>query len=188
MPVEFEEWGPWTECSTTCGGGKQARQRTCKIPEGADAVNCVGVLKEVRECNNNPCPGELSHKYVLLYLFKNLSLFAVNCKWEWGEYESCTKPCGGGEKSRFPIITQHSQHAGQPCPPNVRNNVPDTTSCNTQPCSREYIIFHYLIIPSMTSFVIMILFRSLHMEAMERMECMFKDLWRWYQDPYSWKE
>lgn len=50
----------WTECSRTCGGGKRARMRTCKIIDGADFAECTGPLREVKDCNANPCPGDFT--------------------------------------------------------------------------------------------------------------------------------
>ena len=70
--VEFAEWGEWTECSRTCGGGKRARERACIIPDGQDRVACTGDLRQVEDCNNDPCPGDFTvminccreHQYV----------------------------------------------------------------------------------------------------------------------------
>ena len=54
----FEPWGEWSECSKTCHRGKQARVRTCSIPDGADFMECIGFLREVRDCNVNvSCTG-----------------------------------------------------------------------------------------------------------------------------------
>ena len=54
----FEPWGEWSECSKTCHRGKQARMRTCSIPDGADYAQCCGAVREVRDCNVNvPCTG-----------------------------------------------------------------------------------------------------------------------------------
>lgn len=61
-------------------------------------------------------------------------LSAVHCEFEWGEYEQCSETCGGGTKSRFPIITQHPQNGGMPCPPFVKMGRPETVPCNTDPC------------------------------------------------------
>ena len=55
----FEPWGEWSECSKTCHRGKQARLRTCSIPDGADFMECTGFLREVRDCNVNvSCTGD----------------------------------------------------------------------------------------------------------------------------------
>lgn len=56
-PGEFEEWEEWTECSRTCGGGRQARARKCRVNEEGDYMDCTGSLREIRDCQTNPCPG-----------------------------------------------------------------------------------------------------------------------------------
>lgn len=58
VPIPFGPWTEWTECSRSCGEGKQARVRECVIPPGSDIVECTGLLREVQGCNTNPCPGE----------------------------------------------------------------------------------------------------------------------------------
>ena len=59
--------------------------------------------------------------------------------WEWGNYGECSTTCGEGIKARFPIIMQHPQHGGMPCPPNVESEVPDEAPCNLGPCEGESI-------------------------------------------------
>lgn len=56
-PGEFEIWGEWTECSATCGGGRRARERICKINDNAVYVECTGDLLDIENCNTQPCPG-----------------------------------------------------------------------------------------------------------------------------------
>ena len=56
-------WTPFTSCSKSCGKGSQERTRTCTNPppqHGGD--DCVGGLKESRECKIKECPG------IILYL------------------------------------------------------------------------------------------------------------------------
>ena len=74
-------------------------------------------------------------------------VFTVPCEWHYGDYEVCTKTCGGGTKTRFPIITQQPEHGGY-CPDHVLNRDPDTEPCNTQSCPSKGEIekikqFHY---------------------------------------------
>ena len=68
--------------------------------------------------------------YVILYFFA----YAVDCRLRWGDYTACSVTCGGGTATRYGIITQHAEHNGQSCPPNVVNRVPDTKNCNTDRC------------------------------------------------------
>ncbi|XP_013361362.1 PREDICTED: semaphorin-5A isoform X2 [Chinchilla lanigera] len=49
--VFWTGWGPWERCTAQCGGGIQARRRTC---ENGD--DCIGCNVEYQPCNTNPCP------------------------------------------------------------------------------------------------------------------------------------
>ena len=61
---EFSDWGEWTECSRTCGGGARSRRRVCKITETGLAVDCQGKTLDVQDCNTHLCAGEhyMKHK------------------------------------------------------------------------------------------------------------------------------
>ena len=72
--------------------------------------------------------------YVILY---NFLVYAVNCKWRWGDYTACSVTCGGGTATRYGIITHNAAYGGKLCPPNVVNRVPDTKNCNPDPCARK---------------------------------------------------
>nr|XP_023660300.1 SCO-spondin [Paramormyrops kingsleyae] len=51
------EWTPWTECTKSCGGGMQSRQRECDspTPEGKGDF-CEGPGSEIQSCNTDHCP------------------------------------------------------------------------------------------------------------------------------------
>lgn len=54
----YDEWGNYSECSLTCGGGNQMRMRTCTNPVPQNGGNpCMGVHSQTRECNTQACPG-----------------------------------------------------------------------------------------------------------------------------------
>ena len=80
------------------------------------------------------------NKSIPMYVIHDILSSAVDCKWEWEPFGQCSRTCGGGKRSRFPIITQHSQDGGRPCPPNVLNRVPETVECNADPCPGECVI------------------------------------------------
>lgn len=54
-------WGPWGECSVTCGGGTQTRSRSCTNPPMAHGGKpCTGPSEMARDCNIYiMCPGKL---------------------------------------------------------------------------------------------------------------------------------
>ena len=64
-------------------------------------------------------------------------LCAVNCTWKWSEYTDCDAECGGGTKTRYPIITQYPQYGGKPCPSHVNKNESESADCNTHSCPSE---------------------------------------------------
>ena len=65
LPVDggWSEFGDWSTCSKTCGGGTKTRTRTCTDPApnhgGAD---CVGEDTESQNCNTHFCPGIVNLK------------------------------------------------------------------------------------------------------------------------------
>ena len=74
---DWTDWSEWTPCTETCGGGQRKRSRQCVARrDGGDS--CQGDDEEVEECNGQNCPS-----------------FS-----EWTDWTSCSKSCGGGERSR----------------------------------------------------------------------------------------
>ncbi|XP_055603585.1 semaphorin-5A [Uranotaenia lowii] len=69
----WTEWGSWSACSVSCGGGQQFRTRNCERAE------CDGVHKMARACNSQPCKGEWG------------------C---WSDWSSCSVSCGLGTRTR----------------------------------------------------------------------------------------
>jgi len=50
-------WGPWSECSATCGGtGNQMKYRVCIPGNGSQTVSCPGTDFRLRACGLLPCP------------------------------------------------------------------------------------------------------------------------------------
>ncbi|XP_022082655.1 sushi, von Willebrand factor type A, EGF and pentraxin domain-containing protein 1-like [Acanthaster planci] len=53
-------WGPWSpfsDCSKTCGGGRQYRIRTCDSPQPLNGGRaCPGEDQQLLPCNNGSCP------------------------------------------------------------------------------------------------------------------------------------
>jgi len=56
----WSSWTAWNDCDSTCGGGRQSRNRTCTEPApqyGGDY--CSGNDTDVSTCNDNLCPGKM---------------------------------------------------------------------------------------------------------------------------------
>ena len=54
--TNWSQWSSWSECTKTCGGGMQIRQREC-LEEQAFEVDCAGDVKQLQNCSTDPCPG-----------------------------------------------------------------------------------------------------------------------------------
>lgn len=52
----WDEWSPWSLCSSTCGRGYRDRTRTCKQPQNGGEP-CKGPIKQTKFCNIAVCPG-----------------------------------------------------------------------------------------------------------------------------------
>eukprot|EP00927_Polykrikos_kofoidii_P023240 TRINITY_DN21471_c0_g1_i1.p1 TRINITY_DN21471_c0_g1~~TRINITY_DN21471_c0_g1_i1.p1 ORF type:complete len:744 (+),score=74.06 TRINITY_DN21471_c0_g1_i1:149-2233(+) len=49
------EWGSWSSCSKSCGGGFSERARKVLVPAVAMGAQCGGPLGELRECSDERC-------------------------------------------------------------------------------------------------------------------------------------
>uniref|UniRef100_A0A3P9ILZ4 Papilin a, proteoglycan-like sulfated glycoprotein n=1 Tax=Oryzias latipes TaxID=8090 RepID=A0A3P9ILZ4_ORYLA len=52
----WDSWGPYGECSRSCGGGVTTRTRRCVTHRTDGGHNCVGPDKSYRSCNIQDCP------------------------------------------------------------------------------------------------------------------------------------
>ncbi|XP_043941249.1 hemicentin-1 [Protopterus annectens] len=84
-PVDglWSEWGPWDDCSRTCGKGNRTRIRSCSNPPAQYGGRpCEGRAVEAIMCNSRPCP--------------------VNGNWgTWLPWGQCSETCGKGTHSRL---------------------------------------------------------------------------------------
>ena len=56
----WTEYNIWSECSVTCGGGNQTRNRSCTNPSPSfGGRQCTGSSIENRVCGTEHCPGKL---------------------------------------------------------------------------------------------------------------------------------
>ncbi|RXN00482.1 Brain-specific angiogenesis inhibitor 1 [Acipenser ruthenus] len=77
----WDEWSPWSLCSSTCGRGYRDRTRTCKPPQFGGNP-CEGPEKQTKFCNIALCP--------------------VDGNWnEWSSWSSCSASCSNGTQQRI---------------------------------------------------------------------------------------
>ncbi len=108
----LSDWGPWSECSATCGGGTRTRTRTVLVPAQYGGAPC-GALSETENCNTQPCP--------------------IDCVLSgWSAWSECSVICGGGTRTRARTVLVPAQYGGAPC-----GALSETENCNTQPCNNQ---------------------------------------------------
>ncbi|CAE7739327.1 Sspo [Symbiodinium sp. CCMP2592] len=93
---EYNDWGKWTQCSETCGGGSRKRTRTVKTKAQNGGKACEAAeKKQTEECNTKECP--------------------VDCVIsDWQDWGHCAPNCQGHRK-RNRMIIQAASHGGQAC-------------------------------------------------------------------------
>ncbi|XP_060095443.1 A disintegrin and metalloproteinase with thrombospondin motifs 9 isoform X1 [Heteronotia binoei] len=108
--------GPWGACSSTCAGGFQRRVVVCQDENGYTASNCDGRAKpdEQRSCESGPCP-----------------------QWAYGSWGECTKPCGGGTRTRLVVCQLPNGERFTDLSCEILDKPPDREQCNVQDCPRE---------------------------------------------------
>lgn len=67
-------WTKWSDCSHTCGGGIQLRERECVAPKYMKDMFCDNDKKESRLCRSEPCP---SKSYLVAGMISSLLYFLM---------------------------------------------------------------------------------------------------------------
>ena len=127
--VKWSNWGSWSSCSMSCGGGRTERQRTCTGGSG-----CSGDTIETRRCKSNTCPGG----FCLVFL--SVLCVAAEVQWSnWESWSSCSKSCGGGKSSR-----------GRTCPGGVGCSgvMRAERLCNPNSCPGVFHVIWYMDVTS----------------------------------------
>ena len=52
---EWDQWGSWTLCTKTCGGGVSTRNRVIKVNEAYRGDKCIGEPIETMKCQTQLC-------------------------------------------------------------------------------------------------------------------------------------
>uniref|UniRef100_A0A672FSG5 Adhesion G protein-coupled receptor B1b n=1 Tax=Salarias fasciatus TaxID=181472 RepID=A0A672FSG5_SALFA len=110
-PVDgaWDEWTPWSLCSSTCGRGYRDRTRACKQPQNGGQP-CTGHTRQTKHCNIAVCP--------------------VDGYWtEWSTWSACSASCSNGTMERTRDCNGPS-YGGSECYGNPR----EITNCFLQEC------------------------------------------------------
>lgn len=103
------QWGEWSGCNKTCGGGTQERFYTHLTPaaHGGAACPASNGQREEQACNTHPCP--------------------VNCQGAWTAWEECPRSAQGYRKRTYRVSTQ-ANYGGSACP--IAHNTIEGEYCN----------------------------------------------------------
>ncbi|CAE8589989.1 unnamed protein product [Polarella glacialis] len=113
---EWNAWNGWGQCSVSCGGGMQNRERrVLRIPEHGGALCEGGATVEVQACGTQACHKEVCHD----------SLWA-----NWQEWSPCSASCSGGTTFRIRAIAL----MGNSCGKQALGEDRETAFCNIQRC------------------------------------------------------
>ena len=55
----WNEYGEWSSCTKTCGGGTRFRSRSKHIEDSNGGDKCTGSERQDEDCNNDECIGIL---------------------------------------------------------------------------------------------------------------------------------
>lgn len=148
QPIDciLSDWSSWSDCSATCGGGRQFRTRTILQPSENAGIACPpqSLLREERECNTDNCPPAPVPR---------------DCKLsDWSEYSACSVTCGGGKMTKTRTILEIAANGGKPCPP--ESDLVFYADCNTAACfmsklilavNAEFSLIQFKNLPSITT-------------------------------------
>jgi len=111
----WSDWGLYTSCSKSCGGGVKYRLRTCTNPSpDKGGAYCVGDATEMAHCETDPCPID-------------------GCYSEWMEWGSCSAQCGEGVKKRYRRCNSPApDFGGRSC--DHLGEAMETMACVDKPC------------------------------------------------------
>jgi hypothetical protein len=107
-------WGPWGNCSASCGGGTQMATFSVSSAAANGGAACEATDGDTRtqSCNTQACP--------------------VDCVGSWGAWGNCSVSCGCGTQSSTYAVTAAATNGGAACA--AADGDTRTQSCNTQSC------------------------------------------------------
>ncbi|CAD7936456.1 unnamed protein product [Amoebophrya sp. A120] len=114
------EWGDWSECTATCNGGQQFRQKMIEAEVLNGGRPCQTDLKETRGCNQDVvCYDQMPEDCLMT---------------EWSYWSTCSVTCGEGQKSRERTIQRHPAWGGKTC---ERESLVETKGCTMEQCPED---------------------------------------------------
>nr|CAD7404410.1 unnamed protein product [Timema poppensis] len=119
----WSNWGPWTECSRSCGAGVSVAERHCDHPVPAFGGRfCVGERRRYKVCNTEKCSEESpSFRAVQCSRYNDKDFHGRKYKWMpyFDQAEPCELYCADSDDSMI-VPFGDSVDDGTPC--NVGTN------------------------------------------------------------------
>jgi len=111
----LSEWGTWTECSATCGGGWHAQMRRVLMRASLGGKPCEGATRMTAPCNTQKCGEE-----------------KACVMGTWSDWSGCGL-LGGMQKYRTREVEQPAKFGGTPCTEAVK----ETAGCPQKAAEAE---------------------------------------------------
>jgi hypothetical protein len=109
IDCKMGEWGEFSACDASCGGGVQKRTRKPLVNPNHGGHLCPHD-EESKHCNQQGCP--------------------LDCTYTaYGEWSACSESCGYGLRSRSRTVSTRPEFGGKACP-----GVRQTAECNMGLC------------------------------------------------------
>eukprot|EP00928_Gymnodinium_smaydae_P007229 TRINITY_DN12603_c0_g2_i2.p1 TRINITY_DN12603_c0_g2~~TRINITY_DN12603_c0_g2_i2.p1 ORF type:complete len:3577 (-),score=536.17 TRINITY_DN12603_c0_g2_i2:97-9687(-) len=110
LDCRWDNWGTWSACDKSCGGGDKLRYRGVVTQPAFGGKHCPGSRYQVGDCNTHLC--------------------MTDCYWHsWDLWGVCTATCGGGIERRYRLNTP-ATGGGKTCAGQRWEDRP----CQTQAC------------------------------------------------------
>ncbi|WAR30267.1 CADN-like protein [Mya arenaria] len=117
----WSDWGPWSECTVSCGSGPRSRVRSCDNPPPVrGGVDCFGSDNDQDVCVLETCPDG----------------------WDsWSDWSTCSETCGTGLKRRQRTCTdtKGTQFGG-----GCIGNDQEQKECNIKSCDTVVLFYSHV--------------------------------------------
>jgi len=118
LDCEWGSWSSWSDCTASCGGGTQQRQKPIKVQNNSQGKPC------------NPSDG-------LQFQACSIHACARDCQWsEWSNWGLCSVSCAGGLTSRERSVLAPAIDGGKACVGPSH----DERSCNNKVCPKDCVL------------------------------------------------
>mmetsp|Transcript_56612 Transcript_56612/g.134856 ORF Transcript_56612/g.134856 Transcript_56612/m.134856 type:complete len:917 (-) Transcript_56612:182-2932(-) len=112
---QVSEWIPMSDCTVSCGGGKQTLSRTVTWYPHSGGAACPPLQME-KSCNPEPCP--------------------IDCVVDdWSEWSACSASCDTGVKQRSRGVRVEAAHGGEAC-----GELSEAENCHMEACDQDCVL------------------------------------------------